>query len=457
MKRMGRGGVAAFFAAAAVIGAASAGWAAGPQLAPGEQVRASGLTTLILPAAGPGSAAIEVWVRCPSDGWTSTQPGIGELAADSVMASGAQGKSVRDLARAAGGEVSVSVTETATEFEILAPAAAVPDLATALLKAVFGATVDESGYETAKTIVAEEQIGAASSSAELLRQAAFSSLFGSGPMHDPPSGTADALKNSILGAVRAYATQSYIPGSSIAVIVGDVDASAVSARLDAVSASTSGATPMLPSPAAAAAAQPIRLAPAQADLPGVALAWTGPPISDERAATAMDFLSDYLADPDAGVLAAAADQQNANVNFQGQFVTLQNAGLFFVSADGDGVSPEVMAATLRGSIAQVAQHALPNDEFARAIGAYETRLLRQMDSPLGIADNFGWYFAQGAPAYSPSATDAGLGGEYFAAASSLTPEYVREIAQRYLAAPPSTVYVVPNPVKINVSSEGRRP
>ena len=168
----------------------------------------------------------------------------------------------------------------------------------------------------------------------------------------------------------------------------------------------------------------------------------------------MDFLSDYLADPDAGVLAAAARRADAGTAFEGQFVTLEAAGEFFVSASGAGVDPASMGSALRAALDPVLSHALPRDEFARAIAAYETRLLRQMDSPQGLADNYGWYFAQGAPSYAPSATDLQLSGEYFGSAASLTPDYVRDMAQRYLGAAPSVIYVVPNPVHVNVSSEG---
>jgi hypothetical protein len=62
-----------------------------------------------------------------------------------------------------------------------------------------------------------------------------------------------------------------------------------------------------------------------------------------------------------------------------------------------------------------------------------------MQTSRGLADNYGWYFAQGALPYSPSATDASLSGEYFKQVASLSPEYVFSIARRYLQAKPAVI------------------
>jgi predicted Zn-dependent peptidase len=168
----------------------------------------------------------------------------------------------------------------------------------------------------------------------------------------------------------------------------------------------------------------------------------------------MDFLSDYLADQHAGVLAQAVTQANAGASLAGQFVTLENPGVFFVSATGDSVVPATMEKALRDALRPVIDRPLGRDEFSRAIGAYETRLLLQMDSPQGLADNYGWYFAQNAPGYAPSATDATLGGRYFANATSLTAGYVHDVARRYLGADPVIIRLAPQPRPVNVSTGG---
>jgi predicted Zn-dependent peptidase len=450
-----RGVLAALFLSAGLtLAATSASSAAQLQLAPGETTQSDGLTTLVRGVSGPGAVAIELWIRCPSDGYSSAQPGIARLAAFATVDAQDGGTALRDLVRIEGGQLSVSVFQTATEIAVLAPSYAAPELQDALLKSVFRGSVDAGALDAAKSRLAEQQVAAAASSAELLREAVFSTLYASGPMRASTFGDPASLAASTLDSVRGFIAQTYVPSNAILAVVGNADVGALGARLASASLPNGSAPPMPPSPPAAPSGSPLRLAPAQADVPGVALAWIGPPIADSRAATAMDFLSDYLADPDAGVLASAAARVNAGAAFEGQFVTLEAAGAFYVSASGTGVDPASMAAALRAAMDPVVSRALSRAEFARAIAAYKTRLLRQMDSPQGLADNYGWYFAQNAPSYAPSATDQQLSGDYFAAAASLTPDYVRGIAAQYLGGAPSAIYVMPNPVHVNVSSEG---
>jgi predicted Zn-dependent peptidase len=262
-----------------------------------------------------------------------------------------------------------------------------------------------------------------------------------------------------LDEVRGFAGRSYAAQNAAVVVLGNGDTTALSARLAASSASIP-ASPnhtafALPASAVAAVpSQPIAVSTMLADVPGVALGWVGPPIADQRAATAMDFLSDYLADQHAGILAQAALRANAGSSLAGQFVTLENPGVFFVSATGADVVPAAMEKSLRDALAPVIDRPLSRDEFSRARNAYETRLLLQMDSPQGLADNYGWYFAQNAPGYAPSATDASLGGRYFANASSLTADYVHDVARRYLGVAPIVITLVPQPRPVNVSTGG---
>lgn len=416
---------------------------AGPDLAPGETVLSDGLTTEVRHATGSGAVAIEVWIRCPANGWSSSEPGIARLTALAVVNAKIGGASLQDAVRSRGGEIGVSIFQTATEFVVLAPADQGPVLEDALIHAVFRPSIDGAALDSARTRLAAEQAEAAQSTPEVLRDKAFSSVFTAGPLHDSTLGDPKFLQSASLIEVKAFASRSYVAGASAVIALGNGDADALKSAL-AASAPTAAAGAAIPaSSVATPSSQPIAIADADVDAPGVALAWAGPPISDRRAATAMDFLSDYLTDPTNGAFAKAATAATPGVETDGQFVTLENPGLFFVSASGDGVVPATMIQSLRKTLDDLLARPMSKDRFSQAIAAYETRLLRQMDSPQGLADNYGWYFAQNAPSYTPSATDSSLGGDYFSAAASLTPDYVRDVAQRYLGATPIVITVTP--------------
>ena len=439
-----RGVLAALFIAGASALAASLASApalAGPELAPGETVLSDGLTMEVRHATGSGAVALEIWVRCPANGWSATEPGIARLTALAVIDSKNGGSSLRDAVRSRGGEVGLSIFQTATEFVVLSPADQAPALADALMHAVFRPSIDAAALDQAKTRLAAEQAQAGQSSDAVLRDKAFATIFPTGPLHDSTLGDPKFLQSATLAEVRFYASRSYAPGASAVIALGNGDADALRAHIVSAAPPAGPGSPMPASAIVGAPAQPIGLTNPDVDSPGVALAWAGPPISDRRAATAMDFLSDYLADSRAGAFATAATAVTPGASIEGQFVTLEQNGLFYVTAFGAGVDPATMQRSLRNAVDQVTGRQLPN--FSQALSAYETRLLRQMDSPQGLADNYGWYFAMNAPSYAPSATDVSLSGEYFAAAASLTPDFVRDVARRYLGAAPAVITLTP--------------
>jgi predicted Zn-dependent peptidase len=455
MKLKRRGVLAALFLsalAASVVAARTPVEAVG--LAPGETVLPDGLTTVVRHATGSGAVAVEVWIRCPADGWSGSQPGIARLTALSTIAAKSGGANLRDIVQALGGQLQVSVFQTATEIAVVAPAPSAWAVQDELIRHIFYPLLDVNAFDDARTHLAAEQAAVGQSTLETLRDQVFASLFASGPMHDSTYGDAASLKAVTLVEVRDFAARSYVSANAAVVTLGDVDATALTGRLSAAALPQSSPSLIPLSPTQSAPVQPIAVASTMADVPGVALAWTGPPISDQRAATAMDFLSDYLADASAGVFAKAVDRATAGATLSGQFVTLENPGIFYVTVSGDGVDPAAMQQTLRDALAPVLRGSLPRDTFAAALAAYETRLLRQMDSAQGLADNYGWYFAQEAPAYAPSATDAAMSGPYFANAASLTPDFVRDVARKYLGDTPTAITLMPSKPPIKTTTGG---
>lgn len=444
-----RGAIAAFFVSSLML--FNPAWAiAAPDLAPGETVLPDGLTTLVKHATGAGAVALEIWVKCPASGWSPVHPGIARLTALATLSAKSGGSSLRDTVRTHGGQIGISVFQTTTEFAVLAPANDAAALQEALLRAVFHPSYDEGALDDARARLAEEQAQAAQSTGEVLRDGVFAATFADGPLHDSTFGDPNTLKLT-LADVRDFAARAYTGSASAAIALGNAGTSDITAKIaaGAPAASTFAALPA--SSVAPVPAQPITIPSATADLPGVALAWAGPPISDERAATAMDFLSDYLTDATDGVLSRAAGAGKGEVETGGQFVTLEARGLFFATAAGAAMQPLAMAKTLRDALAPTLASPLSADRFKQALNAYETRLLRQMDSPQGLADNYGWYIVQGAPAYAPSATDAGMTGRYFADAASLTPEFVHDVARRFLGAAPIVIAVTPTKPVLKIS------
>lgn len=437
-----RGALAAFFFSLAL------GWAV-PALASdpsgslgpdtvSQQFR-DGLTVIARQAGVAPVTALEVWIRCPANDYDGSKPGIARLTALAVIEQKIVGGSLRDDVRKAGAQVAVSVYQESTEFTILAPSYIAPSLLDKLTAAVLHPRVDQAAFDAARTRLAAGQVAASEVVDQLLRDALFTQMFAAGPLHDSTYGNPTSLRNLKLSDVTGFIDRAYVPGSEIVVAVGHQNQADTIKHVGAVAPSPASPQPMPNSTLAPASNVPLALQSNQTSSSGVALGWVGPPIADERAATAMDFLSDYLTHPGDGVLSKTVSGLDQAADFNGQFITLRNPGVFFMTAASRQVDPAVLQNILRDAMRTAVGHEFSKAEFDHARDAFVTHLLRDMQTSETLADNYGWYFAQGALPYSPSVAGVSLSGDYFGQVDSLSPDYVYSIAKKYLLVNPFAV------------------
>jgi len=327
---------------------------------------------------------------------------------------------------------------------VLAPGNAATPLAQALLARVIHPAIDDAGFRDAKLRLAEQQAVASTDPDVLLRDGIFNQLFTNGPFHASTYGGPVILKGLGLADAQAFATAAYVPANEIVVAVGGgLDEAALGAQIaQAAPGATQGN--VMPVSARAQGQNP-PLNAGFADTGGVAVGWAGPAVSDERMSTAMDFLSDYLTRPDYGVVAKAIANDDPRAEFNGQFITLRDTGIFYMTVAAGKRSADATIAAITDAIAPVLRGPLPRGEFDRALAAFRVHTLRDTQTPEELADNYGWYFAQGAPAYAPAATDMTLSGDYYNQAAALTPDIVYEAAKTYLGVKPVIATVAPRP------------
>ena len=404
------------------------------------------------------TAALEVWIVSPADGYGTSTPGIARLTALGIVATKVDGQSLRDIVREAGGQLMISVFPSSTEISILAPGNAAGPLAQALLARVLHPAIDDAGFRDAKLRLAEQQAVASTDPDVLLRDAIFGGLFAGGPFRASTYGAPTVLKELGLADAQSYAVAAYVPANEIVVAVGGgLDEAALSAQIAqaAPSAARSQAMP------ASTRSQPqsTALNGGLADTGGVALGWAGPAVSDERMSTAMDFISDYLTRPDYGLAAKAIAADDPRADFNGQFITLRDTGIFYMTVAAGKRSPDATIAAINEAMAPLLRGPLSKPEFDRALAAFRVHTLRDTQTPEEMADNYGWYFSQGAPAYAPAATDMTLSSDYYSQAAALTPDIVFEAAKTYLSVKPVIATVAPRPLTPGTTSmliEGTR-
>lgn len=380
------------------------------------------------------TTAMELWFRAPSGGADGSTPGIARLAIAALAASGPKfGTPLSELVNRFGGSLEISVYPDIAMVGVSVPSWDAPQVLRTLTAAYFTPKVSEAGLKSALRDCAVAAAETRFSADRIMQDALFAQLFASGPASYPPTPASAADFTKIpQSAVDAFAQRYFGRANAVLTIAGAAD----SRLLSNVPAAASSAAALAPLDSKVAAAP----APSEKNgpVPGLGMAWIGPSIADAKAATAMDFVADYLFDSDHGTVARAIERAHPDALVNGQFVTLHDPGVMLLLISGvdvPGVRQRVLDA--------VAAMGKPLDQtaFLAARNAFEYRLAAQTQTPLSRADNLGWYAAEGNAAYAPGAAS----GAYQQAIESLDPAFVAQTVRTYLRNPAVVQLVTAQP------------
>ncbi|MGZ3497124.1 MAG: insulinase family protein [Vulcanimicrobiaceae bacterium] len=375
-----------------------------------------------------GNAVIELWFRAPGAGYEGTQPGMSRLAITAVAASrpAPHDTSLAEAVKYAGGRLSINAYPDIVSVGVSVPAASAGKIVRAMTHTYFVSNVSADGLKDAQrdaaVAVAEKRFSADRTIHDLL----LTQLFASGPAHFPATpDSMSGIERISLDDVRAFARRAFRRANAVLTIAGNVDPG-VTASVWEEQAASDGASMDAPFDSQPASAPQDKTQPGAA--PGAGLAWLGPAIVDTRAATALDFIADYLFNTDSGLVTKAADEIDPDSFVNGQFVTLHNPGVMLVTISSS------KAATVRQKVLDAIDTlAQPLDAhaFAAARNAFEYHILSDVQTPVNQADNFGWFTAEGNPRYAPG--DASQ--TYIHNVESLDPQFVAQVVRTYLKHP----------------------
>jgi predicted Zn-dependent peptidase len=368
------------------------------------------------------TAAVGLWFRAPSDGYDGASPGIARLTATAAAASTlASGKSLVALVRSLGGTIAIDVYPDMIGVSTQVPASAARRVVAAMSAAYFAPQLSADSLKIARTDVAVLSAQQHYFSDDLVHNALFAQLFSAGPARVAPiPDDLNSIKSVTLDQMSAFAKRAFRSANGTFALAGNVDQS----LLSAVTEGTPGAPDP---PITSTVAQNPQSRTINAAVPGEGLAWIGPPIADERAATAMDFVADYLFRDRTGTVAKTIDPTGDDYVI-GQFITLHDPGVMLVTIGGSknaALEAKVTAAV------QAMQQPLDPAAFAAAREAFLYHLAADAQTPDQQAANLGWYTAEGNPGYAPSSEQS----SYWKAARSLDAAYVASVVKQYLAHP----------------------
>ncbi len=370
-------------------------------------------------------ATVALWYRAPQTGFGPVPvPGLAQLAAESIsVSSPLLGKPLATRIAEVGGRLAIATYPDSIAITAIVPASRAREIVRVLTTAYFSPVLQDAGIAVAQRDVAQAAVIRTFSAEGTLDDRVLGALFSEGPAHAPHLGTPQAIVAIETTAVRAFAERAFRAQNATLVLTGAVDASLAAEVIpgrpatEALAAAESPA-PSLPAP------HPSPVATSAPGGAGIGLGWIGPAIADEREATALDFLTDYLFRPDFGVVARALPPALA---INGRFVTYHDPGVVLVTAFGADANAALP--TIRAGV-DAATIPLEAAAFAAAKRAFVTRILGDLSSPPSEADTLGWYAVEGNLPYAPGM--GGTRGSYFANANALTAAFVAATARKYL-------------------------
>ncbi|MEO9170582.1 MAG: hypothetical protein ABI282_06725, partial [Candidatus Baltobacteraceae bacterium] len=369
-----------------------------------------------------GSAAIDLWFRAPGAGYDNASPGISRLAATAVaVATLESGKSLVTLVRSAGGRITIDAYPDLIGVSAIVPAQSARRVVAAMTSAYFAPSIDDGALKTAQRDMAVLGIQKRFSSDQLLHDALFASIFSQGAAHYAPiPDSVPDLARISLAEVAEFAHRAFRSGNGTLTLTGNIDPASV----DAVTAGSPG-TPDAPVDSTLAR-PPESHSTITGAVSGTGLAWVGPAISDEKSATALDFIADYLFRDESGLVSKALDPSGDSY-VSAQFITLHNPGIMLVTIGGDTAAVKTR---VEDAIAKM-QEPLAAAAFAAAREAFLYHIASDTQNPQELADNLGWYASEGNAAYAPGDPT----GTYRRMANALDPAFVASVVKRYLATP----------------------
>lgn len=371
-----------------------------------------------------GSAAIGLWFRAPGAGYDNATPGISDLAATAAaVAPLASGRSLYALVHSVGGQLNIEVYPDIVGIAAVVPAPAARRVVAAITGAYFVPNVDDTAVKTARADAAVLGVQQRYEADTTLHDLLFKAVFAGGPAHYPPLPTAlSQLTALTTQQIGTFAKRAFRAENAVLTLTGNVDASTITAVTDGSGGGAMDSpydSPVAPNRGATTASGLVG---------GIGLAWVGPPIADEKAATALDFVADYLFRDQTGVVTRALDRSASDALVIGQFITLHDPGVMLVTIGGDR---EDQARDRVLSALDAMRKPMDRQTFEAAREAFLYHVASDTQTPQQRADNLGWYTAEGNPDYAPGIA----GGNYVHAARALDPAYVAAVVQRYLQNP----------------------
>jgi zinc protease len=393
----------------------------------------NGLTVIMLPSHGAPVVAFQAWIGVGSADETDDEAGMAHVF-EHMLFKGTDRRGVGQIAQeieAAGGDINAWTSFDQTVYHLVLASRYFDTGLDILADAVLHSSFDPGELERELKVVLEEIKQGEDSPARVVTQALFSTAFSKHPYRRPVIGFEKTVKKVKREKLLEFFHRWYVPNNITLVVVGDFDPAAAKKKIEqawgsAKSVKIERATreePEQQKPRATVVAQDVRET-------HVSFAFHIPGIRSEDTG-ALDVAAIILGQGDSSRL-------NLNIKRNKQLATdvfaytytPRDPGLFVVGAAMPG-DPEKAERAIMRELFRLAHEDVSPDELAKARTIIESDAVYQKETVQGMARKLGFFqTVAGGTEYE---------AEYYRQVAAVTPEKIRQVAEKYLTTGNMTV------------------
>jgi len=390
---------------------------------------ANGLTVVLEENHSAPVVAIQTWVRVGSADELADEAGLAHLH-EHMLFKGTARRGPGEVARSiesAGGEINAWTSFDQTVYHVVLASRFFREGLDVLADAITSAAFDPGELQREIEVVCEEIKRSADSPNRKLSKELFAASFQRHPYGKPVIGSEESVRSFTREGILRFYRRWYRPENCVLVVVGDVKGDEVLAEAEKLFAFPQ-ATPFVPAPERPREGRHetpvVRLKREPLKEGYLSLAWPAPSLLGEDVA-ALDALSLILGHGEASRLHRSMKRDRLLCSeVQASCYTPSDPGLTIV---GLTLQPAQVHEAVREALAQTYRtrtEEVSREELGLACRLLESDAVYQRETVQGQARKLGYY-------------QAGAGGvefeeRYFAQVAQLTPQKLREAAERYL-------------------------
>lgn len=390
----------------------------------------NGLRVIVAPWRAAPVVSAQVWVQVGSADEESDEAGLAHLH-EHMIFKGTARRGVGVVAReveSAGGEINAYTSLDHTVYHATLSSRHLEVALDVLSDAVFHSAFDVDEIAREIDVVIEELLRGRDTPARVVGEMLFGQLFRQHPYGRPVIGTREIIEGFDRDAVLRFFRRWYRPSNCCLVVAGDVDPEEVWPRIEAAFGGiedqrVSRATRPVESPVDAPRTEVVRRPVQESHL---MVGWHGPSLESPDT-PAVDLLSIVLGAGESSRLYRALKRRRELVNDAFAYAhTPKDPGLVGAGATVQGTSVQAALEGLLSECLNLADSAPRPDEIEKAKTIILSEQVYQKETVDGWGRKLG-YFATSVG--SPEFED-----QYYEAIRHVTPEQVRNAAERYLSA-----------------------